>query len=333
MRLKYNILWFDDDKDWIESVIEEIESFLQEKGFILNYDNYQNATQFDEIIISLKANTKDVDIILMDYKLMNQDKGDVLIKKIREKEVLTEILFYSQDAHVRDKFKEECIEGIYFSNRSDFLDRFFQIIPHTIKKVLDLTNMRGLVMAETSSMDFSLNSIILKMINLLDKHKICKRQEIIDKIFHKRLTLAHQIKEIKEHEIIKINGKDKLIFNIESLTRNEYMLNIENLLDKIESSDKYQTINKLFNELKLKVKLEESYFNLFKKYDEEIIKIRNVLAHVHEETIDGKTTLKSKIKGYDEFIFSHDEFEKIRKSLILHLQNIENIDKEICKHS
>ncbi|CAA6813544.1 MAG: Unknown protein [uncultured Campylobacterales bacterium] len=331
MRLKYNILWFDDDTDWIESVEDDIQEFLLENGFILNFDNHKNAQKLDTLITDMKNNTKDVDIILMDYKLLNHDKGDILIKKIRQQEVLTEILFYSQDAAVRNKFKEECIEGIYFSNRSDFLDRLFQIIPHTIKKVLDLTNMRGLVMAETSTLDLLLNDVLINMFSVLDKHDSCRRQEIIDKVFHKRLKHAHSIKEI-EHEKIKRKGKDDLEFKVNTKNKEEYISDISLLLENIESSDRFQAVNKLYKIINKKVEVDSSKFDIFKKYDDEIIKIRNILAHVHEEVIDGKTVLKSKVRGYNKFTFSHTEFEKIRKSLILHSDNIKKLDLEICKN-
>lgn len=320
MRLKYNILWFDDDGDWLESVVDEIQDFLLEKGFILSYDNHKNAQKLDETIEELKHNTKDVDIILMDYKLLNNDKGDALIKRIRGQEVLTEILFYSQDAAVRDKFKDECIEGIYFSNRSDFLDRLFQIIPHTIKKVLDLTNMRGLVMAETSSIDSLLNDVLLNMFTLLDKQGNCQRQTIVDKVFDKRLQHAHKLKEI-EHTKIKETAKAK----------SEYITNISNLLENIESSDRYQAINKLYKIIAEDITLDKAMFDLFKQYDNDIIKTRNVLAHVKEDIVDGKTVLTSKIKGYETFTFTHEKFEEIRKSLILHSNNIQQINAEICK--
>ena len=52
------------------------------------------------------------------------------------------------------------------------------------------------------------------------------------------------------------------------------------------------------------------------------IKKRNVLAHVKEETMDGKKVLKSNFKGYETFSFSHDDFKEIRQNLIAHKENI-----------
>lgn len=331
MRLKYNILWFDDDTDWIESVEDEITDFLLDNGFILNFENHRNAIKLDNVITDMKNNVKDIDIILMDYKLLNHDKGDAIIKKIREQEVLTEILFYSQDAAVRNKFKEECIEGIYFSNRSDFLVRLFQIIPHTIKKVLDLTNMRGLVIAEASSLDLSLNELLLNMITLLDNHSPCQRQVVIDKVFTKRLSQAHKIKDI-DHKYEYVDGTPNIKFNVKATEILAHHMDISTFLENMESSERVESINKLYKIVKEKVDVNQEKLTFFKKYKNDIIDVRNVLAHVTEDIVDGKTVLKSKIKGYEQFTFTHGEFAKIRKSLISHTDNIRDLNSGICEN-
>lgn len=61
----------------------------------------------------------------------------------------------------------------------------------------------------------------------------------------------------------------------------------------------------------------------FKLYDNEIIKKRNILAHVKEDTVAGKKVLISSFKGYEKFSFSHEDFKIIRKNLIEHKENIE----------
>jgi len=327
MRLQYNILWFENDEDWIDSVVEDIQEFLLNNAFILNYDNQKNASNLDTIIAEIKDNTRDVDIILMDYQLLKHDKGDQLIKRIREKDVFTEILFYSQKEAVREKFKDECIEGIYFSNRSDFTHRLLQIVPHTIKKVLDLTNMRGLVMAETSLLDLQLNELLINMFLYLDKNDRCRRQEIVDKVFQKRLEHADRIKDI-EHTVIK--KKKNFLLNVSN--KDEYIKDISYLLESIESSDRYQAVNKLAKIITGLLEWDKKLLNIFKGYDQEIIKMRNILAHVKEEVIEGKIVLKSKFKGYESFTFSHQEFEEIRRSLIVHTKNIEDMNLEICKY-
>lgn len=213
MNLAYNILWFEDNEEWIDSMKEKIEDFFLEFGFLLNPDIQNDAQNLDVLIEQINNHEKDVDIILMDYNLLNSDKGNELVKRIRSKDIFTEIIFYSEKTKVKEKFTDECIEGIYFSERDTLFLRLQQIIPHTIKKVVDLTNMRGLVMSETSLLDLELNGLILTILEYIDKKDSCKRQILIDKVFQKRLEHAHNVKEI-EHNIEKIEKKTLLYLKL-----------------------------------------------------------------------------------------------------------------------
>jgi CheY-like chemotaxis protein len=333
MNLAYNILWFEDSEEWIDSMQEKVEDFFFDFGFLLNLDIQKNANNLDSLMKQINSHEKDIDIILMDYNLLHNDKGSDLIKKIRSKEIFTEIIFYSEKTKVKEKFKDECIEGIYFSERDTLLLRLKQIIPHTIKKVIDLTNMRGIVMSETSLLDIDLNNLILAILEYIDKKDSCKRQLLIDKVFQKRLEHAHTVKEI-EHEVKKIANKDTKIFKLNTTEREEYLKDIIQLLEKVESSDRYQFVNKLMKEpISNKLAISEKHV-IFKLYDTEIIKQRNILAHVKEDIIDGKKVLKSSFKGYEEFTFSHEDFKLIRQDLIKHKDNIvdmiEHINKKIA---
>jgi len=321
MNLAYNILWFEDSEEWIDSMKEKIEDFFEQFGFILNLDIQNDANNLNDLIIKINTYEKDVDIILMDYNLLNDDKGSELIKKIRSNDIFTEIIFYSERTQIKKKFKSECIEGIYFSERDTLFIRLQQIIPHTIKKVIDLTNMRGIVMSETSLLDLDLNNLILSLLNYIDIKDNCKRQVLIDKVFQKRLEQAHKIKEI-EHEKRRIKGKEVLSFIVNTTEREKYISDISQLLENIEASDRYQFINKLLKEEVCKKLNINDKHSIFKNYNAEIITKRNILAHVKEDTIEGKKVLKSNFKGYEAFSFSHNDFQLIRKDLIKHKENI-----------
>lgn len=330
MNLTYNILWFENDKEWIDSIEEKLEDFFFEFGFLLKYDSYQDANKLDNLINQINNHEKDVDIILMDYNLLNNDKGNDIIKRIRAKDIFTEIIFYSEKTKVKEKLIGECVEGIYFSERDTLFLRLQQIIPHTIKKVIDLTNMRGLVMSETSLLDLELNNLILTLLTYIDSKDSCKRQLLIDKVFQKRLEHAHNIKEI-EHEIQKINKKDEIIFKINFMERQQYIQDIMLLLENIEASDRYAFVNKLLKEPECKDLDCKILHDKFKLYFDEIIKKRNVLAHVKEDTKDGKKILKSSFKGYEEFSFSHEDFKLIRQDLIDHKENVNKMVNYIKK--
>lgn len=38
MKITYNILWVENEKDWLESIADEIKDFVDELGFKLSYE-------------------------------------------------------------------------------------------------------------------------------------------------------------------------------------------------------------------------------------------------------------------------------------------------------
>lgn len=89
MDLKYNILWVEDAEDWVASVEDSIQEIVEEYGF-----------EFSKRLISGKEENIDYneyDLILMDFNL-NNTTGDKIIKDIRDLNVLTDVVFYSENS-------------------------------------------------------------------------------------------------------------------------------------------------------------------------------------------------------------------------------------------
>ena len=78
-----------------------------------------------------------------------------LIERIRNLDINTEIVFYSTAAvgTLRDEVRERELDGVYCRGRNQITTEVIPIIDSTIRKVLDLENSRGLVMAELGELD------------------------------------------------------------------------------------------------------------------------------------------------------------------------------------
>lgn len=150
MRLNYHILWFEDNLTAYNIKKEFVREIISEFGF--NYIEPRrevNGRNIDTI------NFDQYDVIIADMNLANGDTGMSLMTKIRdEKNIFTEVIFYSSDGEeaVRAELAKYRIDGAYCSGREndDFENKAKEVIRTLIKKVQDLNNMRGLVMAETS---------------------------------------------------------------------------------------------------------------------------------------------------------------------------------------
>lgn len=303
MRLTYNLLWLEDDQDWLEITRELIENELDNLGFTLKPTIYKDGKSIEKCF---KNNGfAEFDLILIDYNLENAEKGDIIIEKIRKNNIYTDVLFYSQDVlSIKKCFSELSLEGVYSTSRDDFEDKFNMVMRTTIKKVQEVNTMRGLIMAETSDMD------VLMLDNI--KMFITKNGEAGDKL--KGYIFKKVWKSIKGN----YNQAEK-IKNTDTL---------EELYEKhfFTSTHKAKAINKLIGLIHNDTLNEFELF--FQEYEEKVLKIRNHFAHVTVISENGEQKLKSVQTGKKE-IFNDERCIEIRKDLKKQHDILKTIKEEI----
>ena len=198
MNLKYRILWIENEEDWVESIEDQIQEYLEDLGFI--YERKLIAKEEQDISYN------DYDLILMDLNLADQPNGAELISKIRDLGVYTDVVFYSASGidELRAKGREKELEGVFYSGRTPdtaFVNRVKAIIDATLKKVQDLNNLRGLVMAEVSELDS-------RMTSLIEKYFIEKGNDAKTATFKKHLV--HDVEKATKKKLTESDVCDKL---------------------------------------------------------------------------------------------------------------------------
>ncbi len=291
MRLEYKILWIENDSDWKESTEDMIKDEILEKGYILDTTFYKDYNVF--LGKTAKKDYGIYDLILVDFKLDNDLTGDNFIEKVRNNNVLTDVLFYSQNSdELKDKFSKNSLEGVYISNREDFEDKFFQVFRKTIKKLEELNAVRGLVMAETSRLDRIIEDILLEHIDSEDKIKI-----------HAIKILEDSAKSLYIDKNKKINERGNL--KAQNIQNNSL---IKRALD---ASKRTRVLAKL-----IKIKKIDIRFS-FESYLEDVIDVRNELAHAKSEIKDGKEVLiVEKKEEIEEKEFKQEDIVEIRKNIL-----------------
>jgi CheY-like chemotaxis protein len=267
MRLNYKVLWFEDEKEWYESIVPFIQDFLTENGFKLSVERYRSGENINAIL-----ENNDFDLVLVDYLLLGKT-GDTLIEDIRAHKVFTEIVFYSQRGEqlVRDIMKEKGVDGVYCAG--------------------------GLVLATVSELDVKMEGLITEFFEKDTKENSDRNKTIL-----KKKTFESQI------------GKYKQVEEIDEI--NEIHL----LISKLDSYSKWRAIMRLCGR-KQKFK---AFKEIFKDYDTEVIKVRNVLAHLPEDPA-GDKALRSSLPGYESFVFNDEECLKIRKNIWKHEENLNTL--------
>lgn len=285
MRLKYKILWIENIEDWVESIEDQIQEYLEDYGFV--YERKLIAKEESDI------NYNDYDLILMDLNLADQPNGAELISKIRELGVFTDVVFYSANgmSELREKGNEKGIEGVFYSRRTPeihFVKKVKSVIDSTIKKVQDLNNLRGLVMAEVSELDAVMDRIIPSYFNTAEKMEL----------FHKHITAN---RETTLQKSLNCTNKCQLTWRGKD---------IQEIVPLLDSSQKARAIKIIIEQSRPNLYSEG---NFYEEYNATIITPRNELAHCKSEIREGKEMLLTR-KG--DKCFDETFFKEIRKNIL-----------------
>ncbi len=329
MKLKYNILWFEDDPDIVNDEIgKSIRQYLQELGFIPMINHFVNGEKLDELPVN------EYDLVISDLNLGVNETGDKLIKKIRDNSIFTEVLLYSATPkHIRDIITNngQMIERISFSVGIRELPlKIKNVINLTIKKVQDVNNMRGLVIAESIDLEAKLEEIVDNYFEIsLSSGLTDIRNEAFNNICDKKinssqrnLDLAKNIKEQSVHTLIK---DDVLtVYDLYSALQGilkAHLAEINKNINKTISSE----LKVILLEEKIKI---EDIKNKLKKFDSEIITVRNTLAHVQEKVgPKGELMLESINKNGTTLCLNEECYVTLRKNLNYHNENLIKIQK------
>lgn len=296
MRLTYNILWFENDEDYIASARQVIEGFLDDLGFSLEVESYSGST-FDEVVV---GNEK-WNLILMDYDLGEEKTGDRVIETIRSLHIPTEVIFYSSLIdNVENVVNSKSFEGLYWCDRNkEFDDKVRTVIELTLRKVMDVTNMRGLVMAECADIDQKMDEIITYCHDVKDEgEQAAFKSELVGIVKSSCSACEKRTANL---------DPDKIGIGIVQDTR------VFSTANKVKA---LQNITKPYEKVGNMIE----YRKKFNVHSGEIFNLRNHLAHVKSAVVGGK-----EIIAHGDFVFDSSMAKDVRVKLRDHIQNLDDI--------
>jgi len=286
MRLRYNILWFENDDDWVNSIRPRLERYLLDLGFTLETELYDSGENLEEII-----NNPEINLILIDENLEEGEfwKGDgkSLIERIRQNELYTEIIFYSGISVVEIT---KGLEGVYLADRDNIFEKTTKIIDLTIKKNQDISNIRGLFIAEAIDIAGQMEEILSEILKMKEEARRFFINEVVQEEF---------FTDYAKYKIIQRFLKQK----------------IKSLKAQLQSaSNKKGQIKEILSQL-------EEVKEKFNQLEKEVIIIRNELAHA-KVSPDKRDTLICRNK---EKLFDQNKCKEIRKTFLKHQENLNKL--------
>lgn len=298
MNLIFHILWFDDTEDFFHSL--DLEPFSDQViawGFEAEVELVTTAEDFMK-----EEPWAKYDLIVVDYNLGEKiPHGEEFIKRVRNHNVYTEVIFYSTNpsSDLWKLIQERQLEGVFVANRQVILQKLESVAHQAVHKVLDLNNMRGMVMAEVGDIDQILDDILKLGVAELEAGK---RGAIFAK-FHKRATEQVQ----------------------DTLKRLEQFAKDPTAETMLELSDSYKRwIN--FTRLQGQHKTVQGFPG--GDYAKDVLFPRNYLAHgTARETVGGY------IFEYQgkEYRFDQEVGLGLRKTILLYKRQFREIHKKLTK--
>ena len=223
MNLSYRILWIEDDSEFIDSFdTEAIEKHVIDQGFDPSIELRTTPEQIGEAVDGTKY-----DLLIVDYNIAEGDlHGSDVIRQVRDSGCPTEVLFYSNNgaAELRKIAADKELEGVFFSgrDRDQLLRKITSVFDLTVRKVIDVENMRGIVMSGVAELDHLVTDVIRAVHDSLDAGKqvdLCKK--LLGKL---RPTVKHLKVLVKDSEHEHFGEIEELINSITAFPDGHFKL-------------------------------------------------------------------------------------------------------------
>lgn len=338
MKLKYRILWFEDDAEVIDETHgPDVRRLLTSLGLIPLIDHEENGSKLPELIRSKKIN--DYNLIISDLNLgEDNETGRELITHIREQRVFTEVLLYSASDAQMDKVIRSSgwVERASFCvGISPLREKLREVIRLTLNKQQDVNNTRGLFIAETILLEKKIERVILAYFKETEGISLSDEKiDLLNKIRDKRIKGNQKhIKLLEELEKIDLEHllKKGIITASHTSEALQSILNVRSKTIAKKISDKATSVTEkgALEEQRIHT---ESLIEELKLFQEEIIAIRNTLAHVEELNDDkGVPYLASRQENGKTIVFDENQYTQMRLNLHRHSNNLDRIIQHIAE--
>ena len=201
------------------------------------------------------------DLILVDYNL-GQTSGADLAAAIRAKFPYTDIIFYSAKSRreLRTLMFEHDIDGVYCCSRTDLGSETASVVAAMTKRSFDMTTMRGIIVSAAGDHDHRW-TVPVTLLSVLPAE--IRAKALAQVVADVESFGAQNAKQLREH--LTADSRDKLLSH-----------------RAFSSNMKYRVLKDHIGAVKIPAH-KEAIVGVFREYEEELIKPRNVLAHASSE--------------------------------------------------
>lgn len=296
MKLSFSLLVVDDNPDSISEAILTLEDHLDAKGFALDSTEESNLSE-DKLRELVQSEGRNYDLVMVDYNLgQGVINGAEAASRLRVGLPYTDIVFYSSDRglDLHDTLATQRVSGVFIAGRDELDSALTSLADKVIGKAVDLNHMRGITMAEVAEMDVLMEETLGRVFQSRNSNIVAAGRQTI-----KRLREGCRENERLLEELYQEGGLPAVVGDSRVFS----------------SAQKYRAVNRVARSLRSE--LVDALATL-KSYEKDIIKKRNQLAHIKEESpSDGQVILRS-LGGDKTEVINDDWMTDFRQSLRTH---------------
>ena len=292
MNLNFNLVWFEDEDEVIESYEPVIRGLLAQYNLVPNIIKY-GSDQYSSKVLAT------ADLILADYDLGTKVTSVDIVDHIRGNKIITDVLFYSsQEVNMINSIKNASMpmEGVFYEKRDYIIlpAKIDKLIQRIIRRSQTVENLRGIIMEYTAIFDKKIYEHI---------QRLCVEPSMLSECLkHINTNIAQDFnKKLCKSCVNAISEKE--CDHSKGYSRKEISNPLE--VGDFDSAVKCRILANLLKKIN-----KPKYKDFFKEYDNEIIQYRNAFAH--EQSDENRIYIKQ-LKAYENV----DEklFLKIRASI------------------
>jgi hypothetical protein len=355
MKIKYKIVWLDDQPETMNKYLDDIKLILEENYFIpdiqepyISYENFQRSFQTTNNNDVYGEVFNDCDLLLIDFNIAekqeNEEKtGATLISQLRSKGIYTETIFYSNAMdEYRKKANKPELDNVIYADKTELINKVEKLIKKHVVQSMIISNLRGYLMDCTSDFDFICRNVSEYFFIKLNSEQQLDILNVAENYIHSQYKLENKkFEEINEkykgkinyqavskkttfHEISDISERTKKIRKVFSSLESVMLVRDKfRLMALILQMNNITSCFEIYNVVQDESKRNKHEID---KYNEMIIKHRNKLAH--NKLIYG-SRCKSRIKIVElledmtcccennecEKSYSYDDCKKLRENI------------------
>ena len=304
MKLEFVLLVVDDAPDNVEQALLILQDHLSAEGFDLKKEV---ADDFSERGIEKLADSqgRNYDLVMVDYDLgLGEWNGALVASQLRQKFPYVDMVFYSSMSvsQLLKHLAEQEVSGVFAESRDNLGDMLKGLADTVIRKAVDLNHMRGIAMAEVAEMDVLMAQALVRVFQSENDQVKAAGERTIKRLHEGIDKNSRRLQERLDNGGLPAVVGDSLLFSL---------------------ANKYQAIRRVAKYLQIEL---EGELGIVNSYEEDIIRNRNMLAHVREDIgEDGQIILRAVGSNQTEVIINEEWMSGFRQKLLRHRRALEAI--------